>query len=398
MLDVMQRGILSLIHSAISGEPKPLPKGFDLSQAQKLIHKHKIGNMIYYGAVNCGLDKQQPVMKELFRNCCTYLYAEAWQIKQLQKVLDLFDQNGIDYMPLKGTLMKALYPKSDMRYMGDADVLIKLEQYDAIRPLLEQLGFEEKFESDHELIWFHPGLLLELHKRLIPSYNPEYYAYFGNGWRLAQPAVPGTTRYSMSREDQLIYQFVHFAKHYRDGGLGISHMTDLYLYRSVYKDLDEEYIAQEMKKLRLYDFYCNVCNTLSAWFEGAAHDHKTELITRYVFGSGLYGTEASHAVAQSLREVSQTGATVENSKRAAWLHLMLPGFQDMAENYPVLRKLPVLLPVMWVVRGVHALFFKRQVLVDQARKSRYVSEETVSSFEKALHEVGLTFRFEENEE
>ena len=63
-----------------------------------------------------------------------------------------FEKNGIAHMPLKGILMKQLYPRPDMRIMGDADILIRVEQYEKIKPLLEELGFAEKLESDHELI------------------------------------------------------------------------------------------------------------------------------------------------------------------------------------------------------------------------------------------------------
>ena len=37
--------------------------------------------------------------------------------------------------------MKALYPAPELRVMGDADVLIRLEQYEKIVPLMEKMGF-----------------------------------------------------------------------------------------------------------------------------------------------------------------------------------------------------------------------------------------------------------------
>ena len=70
---------------------------------------------------------------------------------------------------------------------------------------MESLGFAEKLESDHELIWQKPSAYIELHKRLIPSYNQDYYAYYGEGWNLAKKC--DGTRYSMTDEDQMIYLF-----------------------------------------------------------------------------------------------------------------------------------------------------------------------------------------------
>jgi len=51
---------------------------------------------------------------------------------------------------------------------------------------MADLGYEELYESDHELVWNHDLMRIELHKRLIPSYNKDYYQYYGDGWQLAK--------------------------------------------------------------------------------------------------------------------------------------------------------------------------------------------------------------------
>ena len=61
MMDCMQQGILRLLQSAISGQAMSLPENFDLVQALPLIKKHQLGNLIYYGAANCGMDSKSPV-------------------------------------------------------------------------------------------------------------------------------------------------------------------------------------------------------------------------------------------------------------------------------------------------------------------------------------------------
>ena len=210
-MSVQTRGIFLLIKSALTGEKYPLPEEFDLAQCKELIGKHQIQNLIYYGAVNCGIDRGTPLMRELFSATCRYLYIDEKQRWELEKLFGVFEENHLSYMPLKGAVMKALYPRPDMRIMGDADILIRLEQYEKIKALMPQLGFAEKVESDHELIWTKPTLYLELHKRVIPSYNHDYAAYFGDGWRLAQPDQ-GENRFQMSREDTFIYLFTHFCQ------------------------------------------------------------------------------------------------------------------------------------------------------------------------------------------
>ena len=170
----------------------------------------------------------------------------------LDKVFAAFDEHHIDYLPLKGVLLKHIYPKAEMRSMGDADVLIRVDQYDRIKPLMPPLGFAEVTESDHELIWQSEVLHLELHKRLVPSYHEAEFAYFGDGWDRAVK-LQGC-RYDMKPEDEYVFLFAHFAKHYVDGGIGIRHALDLWVYRRTNPDLDNAYIQTELKKLKLERF------------------------------------------------------------------------------------------------------------------------------------------------
>ena len=90
-------------------------------------------------------------------------------------------------MPVKGTIIKFWYKKPELRYMTDADILIKTEQYDKIKPVLQELGFSEVAESLCEIIWDKSNRLhLELHKSLIPPTDEDFYAYFGSGWNYAK--------------------------------------------------------------------------------------------------------------------------------------------------------------------------------------------------------------------
>ena len=63
-----QKGVITLIKSAITGEKYPLPKGFNIDEAYKFIMKHKIMMLAYEGAVRCGISKNEPTMQKLFQH------------------------------------------------------------------------------------------------------------------------------------------------------------------------------------------------------------------------------------------------------------------------------------------------------------------------------------------
>ena len=266
-MDIQQQGIVALIRSGLTGEKLRLPDGFDMERAGRQMIRHQIQPLCYVGAVNCGVERNLPAMKLLFQHYCRSLQHSEGQMNAAEQLFRAFDAEGIDYRPLKGCRMKGLYPRAEMRPMGDADVLVCSKQYDRIRSVVEKLGYQEQVESNHELIWNRKDLHLELHKRLIPSYNKDYYRYFGDGWRLAK--VEEGTRFGMTCEDEYVYLFTHFAKHYRDGGIGCRHVTDLWVYRKAYPEMNEEYVAAELKKLRLFEFEQNIRRVTAVWFEEA---------------------------------------------------------------------------------------------------------------------------------
>ena len=395
MNDVLQQGILNLLYSAVTGKAMPLPEGFDLAEAMPLIKSHQIGNLVYYGAANCGIDTKLPVMQDLFAITYKCMITDERQRKELKRLMEAFDANGIHYMPVKGVLMKALYPQSDMRIMGDADILIKMEQYDRIRPIMEQLGFAEKLESDHELVWQKPSLHLELHKRLVPSYNYDYAAYYGDGWQLGHPLEDNPCHFVMTDEDQMVYLFTHFAKHYRDGGIGIRHMLDLYLYRKAKPDMDQAYIAQELEKLQLGAFWGHIVKTLEAWFDGAPADEMTDRITDFVLDSGSFGAKETQRVARGVRNKSQKGGGAKQVRARFWLRVIFLPYEYMRNKYPVLQKAPILLPVMWVVRWFETLLKGKPAIDEQRYRASLLTEEKLDTWESKMQEVDLAFHFEE---
>jgi len=394
MTDSFRQGIIALINSALCGKAISLPDDFDIVKTAEYAKKNELVGLIYYGAINCGVDASSSSMQELFNQTCRFLMISERQVFTVEQVCKAFDENGIDYMPVKGTLMKNLYPKPDMRVMGDADILIKVDQYDKIAPVMEGLGFSQVFESDHEIAWRKPELFVELHKRLIPSYNNDYFAYYGDGWQLGRPCDNRPCRFEMSDEDQMIYLFTHFAKHYRDGGIGVRHLVDLYVYSRAKTEMNAEYLKTELGKLQLFEFYENIMNTLSVWFDGAKGDQKTEMITDTIFGSGIYGNRENHIAFEGIKDLKATNSA-EGARRKRWLRIVFLPYKNMCQKYPFLEKFPFLLPIMWVVRWISTLLFKQDKIKKQQDDMKNLTADKIVTYQQALNFVGLDFNFKE---
>jgi len=385
-----QHGILTLISSSIREEPLLLPNDFNIEEALPLIQSHHIAPVAYDGALRCGVPCQTPAMQKLFQSYCKGLLVSEGQMQKLSSIYAAFDEAGIEYMPVKGCNMKLRYPKPELRMMGDADILIRQAQYDAIIPILESIGFVYQRDSDHEIVWQSKDLYLELHKHLIPSYNKDFYAYFGDGWQLGK--LKTGSRYFMTPEDELIYLFTHFSKHFRDGGIGCRHVVDLWVFSRSHPDLDEDYVKAELDKLHLLEFYENICRLIGVWFEAAEADERTAFISEFIFSSGSWGEMESRAISVTVRDAKHS--VLGFSGRLVHLRTVLfRSADELIPEYPVLRKAPWLLPFIWLIRPFRKVLFQRDAVKNQKKKLSALSRENLQKRQDMLDYVGLDYRF-----
>lgn len=383
-----QKGIILLMKSAILQQPQTLPEGFALDQIIGLVRKHHMTALIYDGALRCGISPGEKSMQQLFRLYYAALLKSEGQQREISRICEAFSREGIDYMLLKGSGMKELYPKPELRYMGDADILIRMEQYEKIISVMESLGFTFCHENDHELKWKSDALKVELHKRLISTEERDMYTYYGNGWRLAVPQ--GGSAYGMKTEDEWVYLFTHFAKHYRGGGVGCRYVVDLWVWRRAHPDMDEAYIRRALSAMGLDAFYAHTLRLLDYWFSEGPGDETLDIITEFIFTSGSWGNEDVLVLSQAVRNAKRVGLGFGGRLLYLW-HTAFPGITTLRSRYRVLYKAPWLLPVVWLVRLVQKVFFDRRSMQKQGHHMDLLTQENIRLRQEMLELVGLDY-------
>lgn len=386
-MDKIQLGIITLIKSAITQQAYELPDGFDIGEAYALVSKHHVYSMVYDGAVRCGISQTHPTMQLLFQKYCRALQINEGQMRELKRIFSAFEENQIDYMPLKGTIMKSYYPKPELRQMGDADILIRQEQYDRIAAIMEELGFEEKAETDQDYTWQSNFLYVELHKNLMPPEAKNLYAYFGNGWPRAEHEL--NTRYAMKPEDFFIFLLAHFAKHYRKSGIGCRHVVDVWVFRKLNLIKDYAYLEKELAKLQMLEFYHGICRLVSCWFEGGKMDDKMVFVTDVIFHSGSWGTDEQMRISAVVRETRRY-----SGKFGKILYLarrVFPEYKDLRAEWPILKKAPWLTPFIWFFRLLKKLCHPNTSLADQKKLTSMMTKDNLEARRNALNYIGLEY-------
>lgn len=395
-MDHQTSAIITLLRSALTGERLALPDSFDWEQAVNTLCYHTLAGLGLQGALRCGIARTHPGAGRLMALFCKDVEQSRRQTRQLQALFALFEQHGISYLPVKGAILKTLYPQPELRPMGDADILIQQEQYGKIQALLPSLGFQPVEESDHEYIWKNAGLTLELHKRLVPSYNRDYYAYYGDGWSLARPSGTSSA-YSLGPEDHFIFLLVHFAKDYRDGRPSVKNICDLQVFRTAYPNMDEAYLRSELKKLRLHVFYDHILALLACWFAGAPAAPAVELLTETTFRKSPFSQEDA-AMAAAVLKNAKGSTSLSGGKRKWILDRVFPPAGVLGRRYPILRRMPVLLPIFWAIRWIHAAVQRSgniQAGLELSKGLLQADPGQVLAYERQMNLVGLSFNREE---
>ncbi|MBE6781139.1 MAG: hypothetical protein E7540_00220 [Ruminococcaceae bacterium] len=389
MLSSKKRSLISAIKGGINGGKVTLAEDFSIDAAVTFAKQHQICGILLYGLLAAGIKSDDPRVKELFSCALTETVLHEQQLVAINAVYSAFEKAEVDYMPLKGSLLKELYPKPELRVMSDADILIKTEQYETVKKVLSGLSFTEAYESNHEIVWKKGSIVIELHKFLIPSYNTDYFHYFENAWEKAENIAP--FRYRLNQNDEFIFTFTHFAKHYRDGGIGIKHFIDLWLLLEKY-ELNMEYIKDELKKIRLDIFFGNIEKALDIFFgEENLEDQTAELIIKNLIRSGVYGKKENRANASAIRSAGGHKVGSFWARISVLCRVLFPKAKNLAKRFPFLEKAPILLPLAWFIRFASLMFRPSRILKNIKKVKRSQSKQ-VLSMEQELKQVGLDFK------
>ena len=317
------------------------------------------------------------------------IYLDTHQEIVAQKLLNLFEENGIDCMILKGYWIKKVYPSPDMRMMGDIDILIKETEFSAAKRLLEEYGFVFETESRHELIFRRePHIKIELHKTVIPPYNHDLYAYYGSGWRFAKKSKGYKHVYELSPEDFYVYIIAHAAKHYLNAGFGIRQVADIYVLRNsnFFDNIDIAYIKNEIEKMHLTKFYNLLIELVEKWFDRKQPTSDISEMEEYILRSGIYGIDSRKGCSAIYRNSSQKSYRM--AKRESIWRLFFPKLIYLRAKHPRLDKYPILYPV-YVLKRIFKIIFTKRDQITQRISEKLIPDAEIEKYAKHWESLGI---------
>ena len=319
----------------------------DVDKVCHLAKYHSVNNIIYYGLKNHKLDIPEKLSKENF----VLLHKMVTQDSEKELLKEEFNNKKLNYILVKGSMLRDYYPNPELREMGDMDILIDKKQTKEVFKTLEDLGYEYDHKDYCHVVYIKkPFVSIEAHLNLFDSYNivSKYYDHI---WEKAS-RVDGTTEYQLNSDETYMYLLTHAAKHFNSGGTGIRILADMYFYMKKHQ-LNFEYIDKYLNKYSLKDFSNVILSLSSKLFEGIDLTEDEMIILEFLLNSGTYGTIANR---NRLIMAKLSENELQTQKKKGLLGRMFPSYKKMEKRNPSLKKFPFLLPWFWFTRLLKGLF------------------------------------------
>ena len=333
---------------------KEKTKKMDLDQLYQAANKHMLTAIVGYALKSAGISSEK--------------FHQAWA-KSIRKVtaMDIdkdllfqeMEKEKIWYMPLKGTVIKDLYPSIGLRQMSDFDILFNKTYAEKVKRIFLKLNFtcEHFGKGNHDVYFKQPVSNFEMHRTLFgENHKQEMFDYYHDIKPRLIKDKNNQYGYHFSNEDLYIYLTAHEYKHYVAGGTGLRSVLDTYVFwQKLGEQLDTEYIATETKKMGINDFeQQNRSLALHLFGNGELTESEYEML-EYIIFSGTYGT-LQHRIENTVKKYS----SVKKGKRAFIINKLFMPMELVKAYYPFYYKHKILLPVLFFHRIGKALTVNRK--------------------------------------
>ena len=334
------------------------------------------------GSALSKLDLLNDAAKQAFFNEQLANLYKTEQIKyDLSCIYSLFESEQIEFLPLKGAVLRDYYPKPEMRESCDIDVLIRKENLDRACALLEEkLGYKRHISTPHDVGMFSPaGIELELHFALY-DYDDDKKEILDTVWDYATPCNGYVYKHEMQKEFFVLYHIIHMAKHVISGGCGVRPFLDLWIIENSF-ECDKNTLWDMLRRAGVDTFAQVAFKTSRVWFGGENSDETIALLEDYIFSAGIYGN-LENQVAASL-------AKNENKFKNIMERIFLP-YDKLKVIYPALRERPILTPWYEIKRWKRIIFkdkAKHQIVI--MKHNAQMSDEKKKNVTALMENLGL---------
>lgn len=368
-ISLTEQTLLYLLNCAVNERiPEDLPETIDYEELYRLSRFHSVTAMVSYALDKGGYLSEKHMSQEMVQKWASARISAMRKNlmfdAERKQILQYMEEQGIWYMPLKGVILKEMYPDVGMREMCDNDILFDGKYREQMRDYMVGRGYEAihygRYIDDSYMK--KPFYNFEFHVELFGEYHKgNWFEYYSN---IKERLCKDENReygYHFNDEDYYIYITAHAFKHYRLSGTGIRSFVDTYVYLKKKKRfLNWNYIEQEAAKIGIDAFEKDMKALVSHLFEPSRDimdfvlgDEKEAEMISYILHAGTYGT-----IDTKVKNAAKFLRTDEKNiglkaKLKYCMKRIYPGMEHIKMHHPFLLKHRWLIPFFWIYRLIN---------------------------------------------
>lgn len=351
---------IQLLKSTIQNQiPAEKPDDVEWRDVLNLAAYHKVDEMVFCAVEKLKKKPDKEILDKMYHLHEKNQLVDAIQQAEAETIISAVTTSGIDILPLKGYVLKSLYPDSNYRQMGDLDFLAEEENINKIGRILIEMGYaadDTGSEDSHDVFSKKPYLEVEVHRRLLPPTEGNHW-HTDDIWNRLKRNSKNEHIMEMSPEDFYLYHLLHFEKHYSMDGCGIRSIIDqYYLMQCLGDKLDWNYINEMLSKMNYIEFEGMSKGLAQAWFSDGIMKEEWKGPAEFIIHSGAFGTFEQYQKWVMERYRREEGI---QTKTGFFFRRMFMERERMEFSYPILKKHRWMLPFLWVHRLFKAVLFRR---------------------------------------
>lgn len=345
---------IKLIRFVLNGDVPELPENIDFEKLFAFGKSHGVENMLYVGLRDLHIDVPEETMQKFKTAYEMQIMVEAIQALELEAISEAFEEAGIDHVPLKGSVIKYLYPMPDYRKSGDIDILIRPEDEAKAEAVMIVLGYSPEDKEDdseiHRAYHKFPNVLVEMHYKLAYTRSRSY-NFCNTIW---ENVIKKEDKYlcSMPSEFMYVYLLAHICRHLYKGGAGIKMITDLWVIEkntSLNKELLERYLAYA----KIESLFNVINEIIEKWYGSRENlSQNANILMGIIFRSGLFGTV-------EIASMITNNDSTENRVSLLWKRIF-PSKKVMLKQYKDVRDKDWSWLRIWIYRVADIALYKRK--------------------------------------
>lgn len=361
--------LLKLIKSTLTNDTSII-SGIDIrlqSQVYEEGVSHQISPLLYHSFKALVRPAQVDILSSWHQTYFIDSMKHSFYLEQMKPLLKKAVDAGIPVTLFKGIYTNNLYPQNAYRSMSDYDLFVPSKFLEPFGDLLLEAGYEidKNIGEDIHIAYNHKTMkTIEIHHRVVSQNLPPHYRGFNAVF--ADSLIPydfdGIPVTIPNNEVHALYTCIHMMGHLVTSGFGLRGVVDVYLLTHK-EDFNWTYFLELSREHQLESFAMSIVKMCVDYFGLLVPNHiqeAYETIPKDIYQTllsdmwytGEFGIKSKSAKSNSAYASLMTPK--KSHHQFSWTDVW-PKYKYMKIHYPILKKVPILLPLFWVIRIIKVI-------------------------------------------